>query len=40
MCMLQVLYMCMFIFVNVWTISIHDGLYISVDGIVNRLTSL
>lgn len=25
----------MFVLVNVWTISIHDGLYMSRDGIIN-----
>lgn len=28
-------YLIMFVFVNMWTISIHDGVYVSFDGILN-----
>eukprot|EP00960_Hanusia_phi_P014822 438818-Hanusia_phi.AAC.1 len=35
----QVLYLGMFIFVNMWTISIHDGWFVSFDGVINRFDS-
>uniref|UniRef100_A0A7S0HMC8 Fatty acid hydroxylase domain-containing protein n=1 Tax=Hanusia phi TaxID=3032 RepID=A0A7S0HMC8_9CRYP len=31
----KVLYLGMFIFVNMWTISIHDGWFVSFDGVIN-----
>mmetsp|Transcript_30203 Transcript_30203/g.79904 ORF Transcript_30203/g.79904 Transcript_30203/m.79904 type:complete len:123 (-) Transcript_30203:192-560(-) len=30
------MYMGMFMLVNVWTISIHDGFFLSFEGLVNR----
>mmetsp|Transcript_30194 Transcript_30194/g.79866 ORF Transcript_30194/g.79866 Transcript_30194/m.79866 type:complete len:82 (-) Transcript_30194:387-632(-) len=31
----KVMYMGMFMLVNVWTISIHDGFFLSFEGLVN-----
>ena len=34
----KLVYLGMFVFVNIWTISIHDGNFVSKDGILNSGT--